>query len=98
MADDNQSWLKARVDEILNQRPAVGMAVGLVGPGDARVFHAQGCAHLPTRRAVTADGRMEIVLADPGDGRTAVITTPYGTFRGPDYAIDISAMFPSTRS
>ena len=50
-----------------------------------------------TRRAVTADGRMEIVLAAPEDGRTAVITTPYGTFRGPDYAIEITAMFqPST--
>ncbi|HEX6472476.1 MAG TPA: TIGR02677 family protein [Streptosporangiaceae bacterium] len=51
-----------------------------------------------TRRAVTADGRMEIVLADPEDGRTAMVTTPYGTFRGPDYAIKITSMFGPTRA
>lgn len=46
-----------------------------------------------TRRAVTADGRMEIVLADPKDGLTATVTTPHGTFHGPDYAIEITAIF-----
>jgi hypothetical protein len=41
------------------------------------------------RRATTADGRLEIVLSDPGDGRVATIATPRGTFQGPDYAVAI---------
>jgi hypothetical protein len=41
------------------------------------------------RRATTADGRLEIVLSDPGDGRVATIATLQGTFRGPDYAVAI---------
>jgi uncharacterized protein (TIGR02677 family) len=41
------------------------------------------------RRATTADGRLEIVLSDPGDGRVATIATPQGTFQGPDYAVAI---------
>jgi uncharacterized protein (TIGR02677 family) len=41
------------------------------------------------RRAMTADGRLEIALTDPGDGQTATIRTPQGTFRGPDYAVGI---------
>jgi uncharacterized protein (TIGR02677 family) len=43
------------------------------------------------RRATTADGRLEIVLSDPGDGRVATIGTPRGTFRGPDYAVTIGS-------
>ncbi|ALL79511.1 hypothetical protein AD006_30225 (plasmid) [Pseudonocardia sp. EC080610-09] len=42
------------------------------------------------RRAATADGRMELVLRDPPPGRPpATISTPRGTFTGPDYLVDI---------
>jgi uncharacterized protein (TIGR02677 family) len=41
------------------------------------------------RRATTVDGRLEIALTDPGDGLLATITTPQGTFHGPDYAVGI---------
>ncbi|MER7370774.1 DUF2397 family protein, partial [Nonomuraea wenchangensis] len=43
------------------------------------------------RRAVTADGRIEIVLRDPEDGTVAELRTPEGRFRGPDYLIDLRA-------
>ncbi|MCX9190963.1 TIGR02677 family protein [Carbonactinospora thermoautotrophica] len=41
------------------------------------------------RRATTTDGRLEVTLRDPGDGRTATIRTPSGEFTGPDYAVEI---------
>lgn len=41
------------------------------------------------RRAVTADGRLEVVLTDPEDDREATLTTPKGRFTGPDYAVRI---------
>ena len=44
-----------------------------------------------TRRATTADGRIEILLTAPPDGATATLITPRGTFRGPDYEIQIRA-------
>ena len=43
------------------------------------------------RRAVTSDGRVEIVLRRPPDGATAVLTTPRGRFAGPDYEVEITA-------
>lgn len=43
-----------------------------------------------TRRALSADGRVEIVLCDVGDGRVAAITTESGTLRGPDLLVMIS--------
>lgn len=48
------------------------------------------------RRAITADGRLEIILSDPGDGRVATISTPRGRFRGPDYTVAISAPLDAT--
>jgi uncharacterized protein (TIGR02677 family) len=43
-----------------------------------------------TRRSVTADGRMEIVLLPPLPGAApAVLRTPRGRFEGPDYTVDI---------
>lgn len=46
-----------------------------------------------TRRAITADGRMEIVLAQPGPGAPpAVLSTPRGRFEGPDYQVDIRSI------
>lgn len=41
------------------------------------------------RRGTTTDGRVEIILTPPGDGARAELTTRAGTFRGPDYRIDI---------
>ncbi|MFB4274287.1 TIGR02677 family protein [Nonomuraea sp. MTCD27] len=43
------------------------------------------------RRAVTSDGRVEIVLRAPDDGAVAVLRTSEGWFRGPDYLIDVRA-------
>jgi uncharacterized protein (TIGR02677 family) len=43
------------------------------------------------RRSTTADGRIEIVLRPPAGGATATLATPYGTFHGPDYEVDIRA-------
>jgi len=42
-----------------------------------------------TRRSTTIDGRIEIVLRTPTDESVATVTTPRGTFRGPDYVIEI---------
>jgi uncharacterized protein (TIGR02677 family) len=42
-----------------------------------------------SRRSMTSDGRIEIVLRAPRDGSTATLTTPLGQFRGPDYEVEI---------
>lgn len=42
------------------------------------------------RRAVTADGQVEIVLHGPADGAVTVLVTPLGRFAGPDYEVEIS--------
>ena len=42
------------------------------------------------RRALSVDGRVEVVLADPGDHRTAVLHTSGGTLRGPDLLVSIT--------
>lgn len=42
------------------------------------------------RRAAGADGRVEIVLGLPVDGRRATLRTPRGRFTGPDYLVDIA--------
>lgn len=41
------------------------------------------------RRACTGDGRVEIVLRDSGDGRSAQLRTSRGTLRGADYVVDV---------
>jgi uncharacterized protein (TIGR02677 family) len=43
-----------------------------------------------TRRALSADGRVEVVLRDPGDGRRATLTTDAGVLRGPDLQVSIT--------
>jgi uncharacterized protein (TIGR02677 family) len=43
-----------------------------------------------TRRALSVDGRVEIVLRDLGDGRTATIRTETGTLHGPDLVVAIT--------
>ncbi|WP_046919920.1 DUF2397 family protein, partial [Streptomyces stelliscabiei] len=42
------------------------------------------------RRATTGDGRMEIALAPPPDGRTALLRTAKGTLAAPDYLVHIT--------
>lgn len=42
------------------------------------------------RRAVSADGGVEVVLRDPGDGRRAVLATDTGTFTAPDLLVSIA--------
>ncbi|MGH9263578.1 MAG: TIGR02677 family protein [Acidimicrobiales bacterium] len=42
------------------------------------------------RRALSVDGRVEVVLSDPGDHRHAVLHTPAGTLRGPDLLVSIT--------
>jgi len=44
------------------------------------------------RRAVTGDGRVEIVLRPVRDGRVATLRTPKGSLRGPDYAVVIQTV------
>ncbi|MEU9129530.1 TIGR02677 family protein [Kitasatospora sp. NPDC048540] len=47
------------------------------------------------RRAVTSDGRVEIVLR-PGDGGRALLSTPRGRLEGPDHLVEIRS--PGGRS
>lgn len=47
--------LRARVDEILNRRPAVGLAVGVVRNGKLEFFHAHGLADVATRTPISED-------------------------------------------
>lgn len=42
-----------------------------------------------SRRTTTSDGRIEIVLRAAAPGKIAVLTTPLGIFRGPDYVIEV---------
>jgi uncharacterized protein (TIGR02677 family) len=42
------------------------------------------------RRALSLDGRVEVVLHDPGDGHRAVLCTSEGTLEGPDLSISIT--------
>lgn len=44
-----------------------------------------------SRRSTTTDGRIEIFLRPPADGAMARLDTPRGTFRGPDYEIEVRA-------
>ncbi|MGV4928064.1 TIGR02677 family protein [Streptomyces sp. BHT-5-2] len=43
------------------------------------------------RRSTTGDGRVEIALSPPPDGRTAVLRTARGVLAGPDYVVCITA-------
>jgi len=42
------------------------------------------------RRSLSADGRVEVVLRDPGDGRVATLTTDDGVLHGPDLLVSIT--------
>ena len=45
--------LKSAVDEILNRRPAIGLAVGVVRNGSLEFFHGHGVADLESRAPIT---------------------------------------------
>ena len=51
----DQSASKARVDEILNRWPAVGLAVGVVRDGSPEAFHGQGFADIASKEPITKD-------------------------------------------
>lgn len=55
------------------------LGVALDAPGEAGGL----------RRALSADGQVEVVLSDPGDGRRAILVTDAGTLRGPDLVVSI---------
>lgn len=45
-----------------------------------------------TRRALSVDGRVEIVLRDPGDSGRAMLATEHGTLHGPDFLVCITVI------
>jgi CubicO group peptidase (beta-lactamase class C family) len=47
--------LKARIDEILNRWPTVGLAVGVVRDGSLEYFHGHGVADIASQTPVTED-------------------------------------------
>jgi CubicO group peptidase (beta-lactamase class C family) len=55
MPDVDQLEMRARVDEILNRRPAVGFALGVVRNGSLQFFHSQGMADIAAQTPVTKD-------------------------------------------
>ncbi|MEO3787698.1 TIGR02677 family protein [Actinocorallia sp. B10E7] len=61
-----------------------GRLLELLGRALAERADAEG-----TRRAVTSDGRAEILLRPPADGATAELRTSEGRLLGPDYVIDV---------
>jgi len=61
-----------------------GRLLELLGRALAERADAEG-----TRRAVTSDGRAEILLRPPPDGAVAELRTSEGRLRGPDYLVDI---------
>ncbi len=50
-----QSQIRARVEEILNRRPAVGLAVGVVRDGRLQLFHGHGLADIASNTPITED-------------------------------------------
>lgn len=43
-----------------------------------------------TRRAISTDGRVEVILRDSGDGRRAMLATEHGVLTGPDLLVSIA--------
>jgi uncharacterized protein (TIGR02677 family) len=43
-----------------------------------------------SRRALSADGEVEVVLASPADGASATLRTRHGTLRAPDFRVSIT--------
>jgi CubicO group peptidase (beta-lactamase class C family) len=55
MAEVDQLEMKARVGEILNRWPAVGLAVGVVRNGSLDLFYGHGVADIASNTPVTED-------------------------------------------
>ena len=55
MSQVDQLQMTAGVDEILNRRPAVGMAVGVVRHGTLEFFYGHGVADIVSKTPITAD-------------------------------------------
>jgi CubicO group peptidase (beta-lactamase class C family) len=53
MVDIDGAQLRARVEEVLNRRPAVGFALGVVVQRIARVFYGHGVADIGSHTPVT---------------------------------------------
>ena len=64
---------------------AFGELLDLLGAALASSTSSDG-----SRRALSADGQVEVVLVDPGDGRQARLRTAAGTLRGPDLWVAIA--------
>jgi CubicO group peptidase (beta-lactamase class C family) len=47
--------LKARIDEILNRHPAVGLAIGVIRDGSLDFFHGHGFANTASHTPITED-------------------------------------------
>jgi CubicO group peptidase (beta-lactamase class C family) len=55
MAAVVQQEIGARIDEVLNRRPAVGLAIGVVRNGRLDFFHGHGYADIASHTPVTGD-------------------------------------------
>ena len=55
MPEVDQLELRARIGRILNRRPAVGLAVGVVRNGGLEFFHGHGLADIASNTPVTGD-------------------------------------------
>ena len=55
MSDVDELEMKARVREILNRWPAVGLAVGVVRHGSLEFFFGHGVADIASNTPVTED-------------------------------------------
>jgi len=55
MTAPDHTALKARVDGILNRRPAVGLAVGVIRDGSLDSFYASGLADIASKAPITED-------------------------------------------
>jgi len=52
---DPEVGLQRKIDEILNRRPAVGLAVSVIRGGQAEFFQGHGLAHIASSTPVTED-------------------------------------------
>ena len=60
MPDIDPKEIGARVGEILNRRPAVGLAVAVVRDGSLELFHGHGVADVESKAPVTSDTAFRI--------------------------------------
>jgi CubicO group peptidase (beta-lactamase class C family) len=60
LSEVNDLEMKARVKEILNRHPAVGLAVGVVRDGSLAFFYGHGVADIASGTPVTEDTAFRI--------------------------------------